>query len=160
MGKLRNKRKKEKKYRRSPNFFFSTSFTKLIESIFLCAFVILFIIGLFNIVHLVVIQFILDPFIGEHGKLATATISEIYEVKVYTRRAQNNSTYEVREYVFTSEGKVYSGELREYEEAECSKYLKVGDSLDIRYIEQFPYLNASICEIEEMQRGTRSLLPF
>ena len=94
---------------------------------------------------------ILIPIVDEYGKLATATISEIYEVKVYTRRAQNNSTYEVREYVFTSEGKVYSGELREYEKAECSKYLKVGDSLDIRYIEQFPYLNASICEIEALQ---------
>ena len=159
MGKLKNKRRKEKKYR-NDNPTRTISFKEIVEGIVFCAFAILFIKSLFNILCVPARSYILIPIVDEYGKLATATISEIYEVKVYTRRAQNNSTYEVREYVFTSEGKVYSGELREYEKAECSKYLKVGDSLDIRYIEQFPYLNASICEIEEMQRGVRSLLPF
>ena len=159
MGKLKNKRRKEKKYR-NDNPTRTISFEEIVKGIAMCAFCLLLIKSLFNILCVPANRYILIPIVDEYGELATATISEIYEVKVYTRRAQNNSTYEVREYVFTSEGKVYSGELREYEEAECSKYLKVGDSLDIRYIEQFPYLNASICEIEEMQRGVRSLLPF
>lgn len=149
MGKLKNKRKR-KKYR-NDNPTRTISFEEIVKGIALCAFAILFIKSLFNILCVTANRYILIPIVDEYGKLATATISEIYEVKVYTRRAQNNFTYEVREYVFTSEGKVYSGELREYEEAECSKYLKVGDSLDIRYIEQFPYLNASICEIEALQ---------
>jgi hypothetical protein len=151
MGKLKNKRRKEKKYR-NDNPTRTISFEEIVKGIAFCACAILFINSLFNILCVTAHRYILIPIVDEYGKLATATISDIYEVKVYTRRAQNNVTYEEREYVFTSEGKVYSGELREYKEAECSKYLKVGDSLDIRYIEQFPYLNASICEIEVWQR--------
>ena len=118
----------------------------------MCAFAILFINSLFNILCVPARRYILIPIVDEYGKLATATISDMYKETYYGRRAQHKVTNEVREYVFTCEGKVYSGELRENEEAECSKYLKVGDSLDIRYIEQFPYLNASICEIEVRQR--------
>ncbi|MBQ9100971.1 MAG: hypothetical protein IJY54_06300 [Paludibacteraceae bacterium] len=149
MGKLKNKRKR-KKYR-NDNPTRTISFEEIVKGIALCAFAILFIKSLFNILCVPANRYILIPIVDEYGKLATATISDMYKETYYGRRAQNKVTNEVREYVFTCEGDVYYGKLKGEKFKKYCKNLQIGDSLDILYMEKFPYLNASICEIEALQ---------
>jgi hypothetical protein len=144
MGKLKNKRRERKKYR-NDNPTRTISFEEIVKGIAMCAFCLLLIKSLFNILCVPANRYILIPIVDEYGKLATATISDMYKETYYGRRAQHKVTNEVREYVFTCEGDVYYGKLK----GEKCKNLQIGDSLDILYIEKCPFLNASVIEIEK-----------
>ncbi len=177
MGKLKNKRKRKKYVKevsqRSILFGKIVNFIKhdLIGYVFLISLV-------FVVVYEIFWDQLKVSLVDKYGKHATAIIVDSYKRKHKpSKGGVEPYIVEVREYKFSCEGSTYSGMLRLREDAKENfqivkfigfeirivesidydvqvaelKDLQIGDSLDIRYIEKCPFLNASVIEIEKFR---------
>lgn len=177
MGKLKNKRKRKKYVKevsqRSILFGKIVNFIKhdLIGYVFLIFLV-------FVVVYEIFWNQLKVSLVDKYGKHTTAIIVDSYKKKRNPNKGGGGPYIEeVREYKFSCEGSTYSGMLRLREDAKQNyqtveligfeirivesidfnvqvaelKDLQIGDSLDIRYIEKCPFLNASVIEIEKFR---------
>lgn len=179
MGKLKNKRKR-KKYVKEVSAQ-SILFGKIVNFIKHDLIVYVFLIFLVFVVYEIFWDQLKVSLVDEYGKHTTAIIVDSYKRKHKPRKGGVEPYIEeVREYKFSCEGSTYSGMLRLREEAKEVKEnfqivkfigfeirivesidfdvqiaelkdLQIGDSLDIRYIEKCPFINASVIEIEKFR---------
>lgn len=179
MGKLKNKRKRKKYVKEVSQR--SILFGKIVNFIKHDLIVYVFLIFLVFVVYEIFWNQLKISLVDEYGKHATAIIVDSYKRKHKpSKGGVGPYIEEVREYKFSCEGSTYSGMLRLREEAKEVKEnfqivkfigfeirivesidfdvqvaelkdLQIGDSLDIRYIEKCPFLNASVIEIEKFR---------
>jgi hypothetical protein len=176
MGKLKNKRKRKKYVKEVSQR--SILFGKIVNFIKHDLIVYVFLIFLVFVVYEIFWDQLKVSLVDKYGKHATAIIVDSYKRKHKPRKGGVEPYIEeVREYKFSCEGSTYSGMLRLREDAKQNyqtveligseirivesidfdvqdaelKDLQIGDSLDIRYIEKCPFLNASVIEIEKFR---------
>ncbi|MEE1541885.1 MAG: hypothetical protein UF067_05395 [Paludibacteraceae bacterium] len=177
MGKLKNKRKRKKYVKEVSQR--SILFGKIVNFIKHDLIVYVFLIFLVFVVYKIFWDQLKVSLVDEYGKHATAIIVDSYYKKKRNPHKGGGGPYivEVREYEFSCEGSTYSGMLKLHKEAKENfqivkfmgfeirivksidynvqvaelKDLQIGDSLDIRYIEKCPFLNASVIEIEKFR---------
>lgn len=176
MGKLKNKRKRKKYVKEVSQR--SILFGKIVNFIKHDLIVYVFLIFLVFVVYEIFWDQLKVSLVDEYGKHATAIIVDSYKKKRNPHKGGGGPyIVEVREYEFSCEGSTYSGMLKLHKEAKENfqivkfmgfeirivksidynvqvaelKDLQIGDSLDIRYIEKCPFLNASVIEIEKFR---------
>lgn len=176
MGKLKNKRKRKKYVKEVSQR--SILFGKIVNFIKHDLIVYVFLIFLVFVVYKIFWDQLKVSLVDEYGKHATAIIVDSYKKKRNPHKGGGGPyIVEVREYEFSCEGSTYSGMLKLHKEAKENfqivkfmgfeirivksidynvqvaelKDLQIGDSLDIRYIEKCPFLNASVIEIEKFR---------
>lgn len=177
MGKLKNKRKRKKYVKEVSQR--SILFGKIVNFIKHDLIVYVFLISLvFVVVYEIFWDQLKVSLVDKYGKHTTAIIVDSYKKKRNPNKGGGGPyIVEVREYKFSCEGSTYSGMLRLREDAKQNyqtveligfeirivesidfdvqvaelKDLQIGDSLDIRYIEKCPFLNASVIEIEKFR---------
>lgn len=176
MGKLKNKRKRKKYVKEVSQR--SILFGKIVNFIKHDLIVYVFLIFLVFVVYKIFWNQLKISLVDEYGKHTTAIIVDSYKKKRNPMKGGRGPyIVEVREYKFSCEGSTYSGMLRLREDAKENfqivkfigfeirivesidydvqvaelKDLQIGDSLDIRYIEKCPFLNASVIEIEKFR---------
>lgn len=176
MGKLKNKRKR-KKYVKEVSAQ-SILFGKIVNFIKHDLIVYVFLIFLVFVVYEIFWNQLKVSLVDKYGKHTTAIIVDSYKKKRNPNKGGGGPyIVEVREYKFSCEGSTYSGMLKLHKEAKENfqivkfigfeirivesinydvqiaelKDLQIGDSLDIRYIEKCPFLNASVIEIEKFR---------
>lgn len=176
MGKLKNKRKRKKYVKEVSQR--SILFGKIVNFIKHDLIVYVFLIFLVFVVYKIFWNQLKVSLVDEYGKHATAIIVDSYKTKHKPSKGGGGPyIVEVREYKFSCEGSTYSGMLKLHKEAKENfqivkfmgfeirivesidynvqvaelKDLQIGDSLDIRYIEKCPFLNASVIEIEKFR---------
>lgn len=176
MGKLKNKRKRKKYVKEVSQR--SILFGKIVNFIKHDLIVYVFLIFLVFVVYKIFWNQLKVSLVDEYGKHTTAIIVDSYKTKHNPHKGGGDPYIEeVREYEFSCEGSTYSGMLKLHKEAKENfqivkfmgfeirivesidynvqvaelKDLQIGDSLDIRYIEKCPFLNASVIEIEKFR---------
>lgn len=176
MGKLKNKRKRKKYVKEVSQR--SILFGKIVNFIKHDLIVYVFLIFLVFVVYKIFWNQLKVSLVDEYGKHATAIIVDSYKKKRNPHKGGGGPyIVEVREYEFSCEGSTYSGMLKLHKEAKENfqivkfmgfeirivesidynvqvaelKDLQIGDSLDIRYIEKCPFINASVIEIEKFR---------
>jgi hypothetical protein len=176
MGKLKNKRKRKKYVKEVSQR--SILFGKIVNFIKHDLIVYVFLIFLvFVYVYEIFWDQLKVSLVDKYGKHTTAIIVDSYKKKRNPNKGGGPYIVEVREYKFSCEGSTYSGMLKLHKEAKENfqivkfigfeikivesidfdvqiaelKDLQIGDSLDIRYIEKCPFLNASVIEIEKFR---------
>ena len=176
MGKLKNKRKRKKYVKEVSQR--SILFGKIVNFIKHNLIVYVFLIPLVFVVYKIFWNQLKVSLVDEYGKHTTAIIVDSYKKKRNpSKGGVGPYIVEVREYEFSCEGSTYSGMLKLHKEAKVNfqivkfmgfeikiaesidynvqvaelKDLQIGDSLDIRYIEKCPFLNASVIEIEKFR---------